>query len=139
MKTLFVAAAILAGALIASDARADGCQGGPFCNRGHLGLFGGAFAHQPVPAFQAAPWYLYWPYNAHFMTPAPLTGAYYAPPHGGGGHMVNPYFPAANYPGHPAPGYPAPGYPAPGGSYPVPGAPAPLPATVVPGGPNSNR
>lgn len=54
------------------------------------------FRKQPMPAFQAAPWYLYWPYNGHFMTPAPMGGAWYGP-NGGmgdiyGGGMVNPYF-----------------------------------------------
>ena len=64
------------------------CQAPPSVDGG--GLFGRILGRQPMPAFQAAPWYLYWPYNAHFMTPAPLQGAYYAPPTGGG--MVNPYF-----------------------------------------------
>ena len=127
MKKLIVIAAVLAGALLASDARADGCSGGPFCQNGK-GWFGTAFFKQPVPAFQAAPWYLYWPYNAHFQTPAPLTGAYYAPPYAGG-YMVNPYFPAA-------------GYPVPPGAHnhhPHAPAPAPLPATHVPGTPNPVR
>ena len=114
----------IAGAFIASDARADGCAGGPFCQNNHRGPFGGFFFKQPVPAFQAAPWYLYWPYNAHFQTPAPLSGAYYAPPYTGG-HMVNPYFPAPQYQGVP-PGVP-------------PGAPAQLPPTVAPGNSNPNR
>ncbi|VTR97240.1 hypothetical protein [Tuwongella immobilis] len=34
----------------------------------------------PAQGFQAAPWYLYWPYDAHFLTPAPLMGPYSAPP-----------------------------------------------------------
>ena len=51
----------------------------------------------------AAPWYLYWPYDAHFMTPAPLQGAYYAPPMMGN-YPAQPYFPSpvgppyGNYP-----------------------------------------
>jgi hypothetical protein len=48
---------------------------------------------QVLPVFQAAPWYLYWPYDAHFQTPAPIFGAYYAPPIGGN-FPVQPYFPA---------------------------------------------
>jgi hypothetical protein len=48
---------------------------------------------QTLPVFQAAPWYLYWPYDAHFQTPAPIMGAYYAPPIGGN-FPVQPYFPA---------------------------------------------
>jgi hypothetical protein len=93
--------------VLASDARAQGCNG-PFCQPPPTtggGLFHKLFVKQPLPAFQAAPWYLYWPYNAHFMTPAPLTGAYYAPPTAGG-VMVNPYFPSySGYPTGPV-GYP---------------------------------
>lgn len=48
---------------------------------------------QTLPIFQAAPWYLYWPYDAHFQTPAPIFGAYYAPPIGGN-FPVQPFFPA---------------------------------------------
>lgn len=59
-------------------------------NGGLLSIFhrGG----QNLPVFQAAPWYLYWPYDAHFMTPAPYTGAFYPPPQQGYGGM-QPYFP----------------------------------------------
>lgn len=48
---------------------------------------------QTLPVFQAAPWYLYWPYDAHFQTAAPLFGTYYAPPMSGN-FPVQPYFPA---------------------------------------------
>jgi hypothetical protein len=94
MKKLFViAAASLGVAAIPSDASASGCAS-PFCGgQGGAGWGVGLFGRTPLPAFQAAPWYLYWPYNAHFMTPAPLTGPYYAPPYSGGA-LVNPYFPA---------------------------------------------
>jgi hypothetical protein len=95
MKKLFaIAAASLGVAALASDASASGCAS-PFCGgQGSAGWRpGGLFMKQPLPAFQAAPWYLYWPYNAHFQTPAPLTGPYYAPPYSGGA-LVNPYFPA---------------------------------------------
>lgn len=104
-KILFAVAAAALFAASATTASAAGCQG-PLCQQPAptTGLFGKFFGKQPLPAFQAAPWYLYWPYNAHFMTPAPLTGPYYAPPPAG---LGNPYFPAA-------PGY---GYPVPGGGY----------------------
>lgn len=111
MKKLIVLAAISCLVLptVATSAKADGCgspfcSGGLFANPGPLGgPFGGLFAKSPMPAFQAAPWYSYWPYNSHFMTPAPMMSPYYAPPYvgaayGGGGMpgmMVNPYFPAA--------------------------------------------
>ena len=59
--------------------------------------FGGnlnLFHQQKLPVFQAAPWYNYWPYDGHFMTPAPVTGAFYGPP-ATGNFPVNPYFPGA--------------------------------------------
>jgi hypothetical protein len=107
---LGVAATVAATAETAS-ASGHPCNG-PFCNQaaypnyrsGHL--FGGR--HQQLPVFQAAPWYLYWPYDGHFLTPAPVTGAFYGPPTPGN-FPVNPYFPAPNY-GHygPIPGGPPP-------------------------------
>src|SRR5579883_2748626 len=96
-KILFAAAAIFAAAASASEARASGCAG-PLCQpqAPHQGnVFQRLFQKQPLPAFQAAPWYLYWPYNAHFMTPAPLTGPYYAP---ATAPAVNPYFPSYGAP-----------------------------------------
>lgn len=101
MKKLIAMLAVGVGVgAVAPAATAGGCPG-PYCGSGApgAGLFSYLFEKRPVPAFQAAPWYLYWPYNAHFMTPAPLGGAYYGPP--AGGAMVNPYFPAAAgyYPG----------------------------------------
>jgi hypothetical protein len=44
----------------------------------------------------AAPWYLYWPYDAHFLTPAPVGGAFYPPPMMGN-YPVQPYFPMPQY------------------------------------------
>lgn len=88
MKKL-MSAAVAVLAFSAAEASAAGCSS-PFCQG--PGLQGGLFKKQPLPAFQAAPWYLYWPYNAHFMTPSPLQGPYYAPPPGG--QLANPYFPA---------------------------------------------
>ena len=62
-------------AALASDAAAvgGGCSG-PHCNQTaypRLTLFGCNKGN--LPAFQAAPWYLYWPYDGHFLTPAPVT------------------------------------------------------------------
>jgi hypothetical protein len=95
MKKLIIAiAAIAVTAAVATDSRASGYCNGPLCQPPPAvqagGLFHKLFVKQPLPAFQAAPWYLYWPYNAHFMTPAPLNGAYYAPPTG---PIANPFFP----------------------------------------------
>ena len=62
-----------------------------------------------LPVFQAAPWYQYWPYDGHFLTPAPVTGAFYGPPLPGN-FPVNPYFPGPAYPVMPPPGFgPPPG------------------------------
>jgi hypothetical protein len=84
-------------ALILAAGSASAQCTSPFCGPGHSspgteGPFSFLFNKRPVPAFQAAPWYLYWPYQAHFMTAAPLPGQTYGAP--GYGPMVNPYFPA---------------------------------------------
>lgn len=52
---------------------------------------------KPLPTFQAAPWYLYWPYDAHFQTPAPVFAAYSPPPVYP--LPYNPYAPGFAYPG----------------------------------------
>ncbi len=94
--------ALLAGAGLlgqTADAAAAGYPGCSNCQGAGPRL--PFFRQTASPAFQAAPWYSYWPYNSHFMTPAPLTGAYYAPPGGGAGGMQNPYF-ANPYYGGPA-------------------------------------
>jgi len=98
MKNLLLAAVALAGlGLTAGTASADGIGafGNPYCQgtgcRAGYGHFGRhAYA---APVLQAAPWYLYFPYNAHFMTPGPLAAPFFAPPYAGGA-LVNPYFPA---------------------------------------------
>jgi len=91
------ALAMLGVGSMAADSLANGP--GPFCSGpGCAPKRFALFQKQPLPAFQAAPWYNYWPYDAHFQSAAPLTGPYYAPPYTGGG-MVNPYFPA--YPAAP--------------------------------------
>jgi hypothetical protein len=95
-KWIFTVAVALLGMSVAS-------ANGPFSTvkSRHMG------DSRPVlPVFQAAPWYLYWPYDAHFQTPAPIYGAFYGP---GGqntyGQMYGqPYFPASpmnQYPGTP--------------------------------------
>ena len=121
MKKLLIIAAVALG--VGASATEASAAGGaaPFCqNCGH-GPRGTFLFKHPVPAFQAAPWYLYWPYNAHFMTPAPLTGPYFAPPYSGGA-LHNPYFPAQPV----VPVVPAPA--------PATVPPAALPGTVVPNG-----
>ncbi len=107
-SVLAVAAALALGAT-ASPASANGGCSGPFCNQPKYPTLFGAFAglSHKQPVFQAAPWYLYWPYDAHFLTPAPVGGAFYGPP-GPGNFPVNPYFPQPNAPHAPVPGGAAP-------------------------------
>jgi hypothetical protein len=78
-----------------------------------------------LPVFQAAPWYNYWPYDGHFLTPAPVSGPFYGPPLTGN-FPVNPYFPAGYQGWGPIPGGPPPA--------PLMGPPPPAGAPVGPGG-----
>ena len=109
------AAAALAATPGSAPAVGHSCNG-PFCNQSAYPRYGslasclglGAHRQAPLPTFQAAPWYLYWPYDGHFLTPAPVTGAFYGPPMPGN-FPVNPYFPGPNYgPYGPMPGGPFP-------------------------------
>jgi hypothetical protein len=123
LRLLLIPVAVSASlSLTASAARADGlgcppggcapgagCQ--PFGYPKYYSLSGYACPSKPMPVFQAAPWYLYWPYDGHFLTPAPVTGAFYGPPTPGN-FPVNPYFPGPSY-----------GY----GYGPIPGGPPPRP------------
>lgn len=95
MKKLFVLLLAAGGLLLAtSTASADGALPNPVNVPSHPSRpFAKFFFKQPLPAFQAAPWYLYWPYNSHFMMPAPPLDEQYGAPGGGGGY-TNPYFPA---------------------------------------------
>lgn len=134
LRHLIIAAAVgLALSAAAGKASAWGKDSCNNCGHGHAKppaptpstLFGG-IGHKPkLPVFQAAPWYNYWPYDAHFLTPAPVSGAFYGPPLTGN-FPVNPYFPGpvapmgygfgyGGIPGGPAPTVPvAPGMPVPG-------------------------
>ncbi|HLW67768.1 MAG TPA: hypothetical protein VKS79_20795 [Gemmataceae bacterium] len=76
------------------------------------------------PPFQAAPWYLYWPYDAHFQLPAPINAPYYPPQAYGYPGAYNPYFGGSAPPGWQ--GIPA-GY--------NPGTPAGTPPMALPGAP----
>ena len=64
------------------------CLTGHFHSGGHQLFHGhnwfggnglGSGEHQKQSLPQAGPWYLYWPYEAHFQTPAPLPFPYYSP------------------------------------------------------------
>ena len=119
MRLNLLALPLLAALAIPMNAHAwggwfnhGGCESG---NCGSGGCGHGALANHPPtycqhnghgfcqPPFQAAPWYLYWPYDAHFQMPAPIAAPYIAPQ--GFNTPWNPYFPApagpmpAGYPG----------------------------------------
>lgn len=91
-------------------------QGGP--NIQHRGERIAGLFHRDtkpkLPVFQAAPWYNYWPYDGHFLTPAPVNGQFYGPPMTGN-FPVNPFFPGPGLGGFggPIPGGPPPGFPVP--------------------------
>jgi hypothetical protein len=94
MKKLFLAL-IAAGLLAPAQSALAGGEANPFNGPSGNRLIFPLFRKQSLPAFQAAPWYLYWPYNGHFQTPAPLYGPSYGPGGGYGygmGGGVNPYF-----------------------------------------------
>jgi hypothetical protein len=114
MKSLrtFVIAAVVAAGFAAGQAQAIGKRGCPPPKYTTAAAAFGA-GSQPLPVFQAAPWYLYWPYDGHFLTPAPVQGAFYGPP-GPGNFPVNPYFPGPAMGGY----GPIPGGPPPAGVYP---------------------
>lgn len=60
---------------------------------------GGGGAPQPCPGV-LGPWYLYWPYEAHFITPAHPQYPYWPSAqtlHGGSPHMVAPVYPVPSY------------------------------------------
>ena len=135
MKKWLMAAAVAAASLVGTDARAQGPGGGcpngdcgtqgyGYAQHGHGagkhsysafwthsaagGLLGGGhIAKMPtLPVYMAAPWYLYWPYDGHFQTIAPMAqGMYYPPPM----YTGNPYMPG-QYPqymsGNPHPTFP---------------------------------
>jgi hypothetical protein len=91
MKRLVLALMAAVGLLADAAPAFAGGDANPFNGPPNTRLFPPIFRKQALPAFQAAPWYLYWPYNGHFQTPAPL----YAPAYGPGGYggaMGNPYF-----------------------------------------------
>lgn len=135
MKKWLIATAVAVASLAGSEARAQsGCKDCGGGGHGHVGLpghgFGGGASalptyghlsgmHRPgfgygfgnqrragLPVFQAAPWYLYWPYDGHFQTVAPMAyGAFYPPP----AYTGNPYLPGATggyVPGAPLPQFP---------------------------------
>ena len=99
MKTLVLTIAASAAFLAAPTAVANDCAtcGGARTWGLHAHKyerFTGWFhsGNSQAPRLQASPWYSYWPYNGHFMTPAPFGGPFVPPPTVGGG-MANPYFP----------------------------------------------
>jgi hypothetical protein len=117
MKKWILVAALAIFGLSTSEVNANPLQcKGPFCT-GNKPFYGssasgclGFLCHKQgpiLPVYQAAPWYLYWPYDAHFMTPAPVYGQYFAPPtFGYGGNAYFPMQHPAYIPGSPINHYP---------------------------------
>jgi hypothetical protein len=108
MRWSFVMMAVLALPLAANAEglfKHKGCESGDCGGSGHGHGWGhgdGHGGHAPLPntgrgfgffqpPFQAAPWYLYWPYDQHFQMPAPINAPYYAP-QALGNPAGNPYF-----------------------------------------------
>lgn len=103
LTAAFAAVAALSMSVASAKADGYGCKG-PFCNQSYLASLGHGYSSHPLlarvthhhgpvlPVYQAAPWYLYFPYDAHFQTPAPIFGA----PQGayGLGYNGYPFFPA---------------------------------------------
>ena len=134
------------------NAGGQGCAGsgahpcfGLLCGRngGHTvftGLFGARGGGPPLPVYQAAPWYLYFPYDAYFQTPAPMNGLFYPPP-AAGNWPSNPYYPTQPSPYVPysplnrypfSPAATAPAYNPAVPTVPVPPAAAPVTTPAVP-------
>ncbi len=92
-KWILSAVAVLAFAVGGANAQGfSGHSPSPYSNQhGSYHSYG-----RTLPVFMAAPWYLYWPYDAHFMTPAPVQGAWNGPPMMGN-YPVQPYFPMPQY------------------------------------------
>ncbi len=94
MKKLSVLLAVVVGLWLSTSQVSAGGYANPFNAPKVQNPLQRLFKKQALPAFQAAPWYLYFPYNSHFQTPAPLFGpsGYDQNPYGGYGGG-NPYFP----------------------------------------------
>jgi hypothetical protein len=114
MKRFCLAAAV-AVALAAGLSTASAHAGGPVSGSPWFSVDLPANCYykwgKPLPTFQAAPWYLYWPYDAHFQTPAPVFAGFAPPPTYP--LPYNPYNPGFAYVqgGHPVAGHGGTGWP----------------------------
>jgi hypothetical protein len=85
-----------------TQAHATGCNIGPYCF--DIG-FKWDYHFHCGPAAQAGPWYLYWPYEAHFQTAANPGGycnyPYWPGPGMGAGQARGAEFPGASQTGYP--------------------------------------
>jgi hypothetical protein len=102
MSKFLLLLAVVAGLILTNSVATAGGNANPFNVPGNNSLFR-IFKKTPLPAFQAAPWYTYFPYNGHFQTPAPMPGQDVPGPmgygYGAGNGWMNPYFPTQQGPG----------------------------------------
>ena len=129
-------------------------QGGGYAQPGHFSNYSAPWMAHPhfggnhfsrsnqvsrmptLPVYMAAPWYLYWPYDGHFQTVAPMAAMSQWMPPPQSAYGANPalptypgyvpYVPNQNFPGAPAAGIVAPA------PIPVNPIPANLPAPLAP-------
>jgi hypothetical protein len=87
MRKIMLLVALAFGVVAPAAARADGCDG---CKKkfGFKGPDQYGFARKAAP--RAAPWFLYWPYDAYFSMPAP-TGVAIPPGYMNAGGFPNMY------------------------------------------------
>jgi len=117
-KIMFAVAVAVGMASTGSPAQAwERTCNGPFCNSPRYPTLGAwlfnSHAAPALPTFQAAPWYLYWPYDGHFQMPPPGTAPSHRPPVAGNSRD-NPYSRPRGGVYGPIPGGPPPaGYPVP--------------------------
>ncbi len=96
MKKLLILLAAVGGLLLSATPASAVGYANPLNVPTHKGNLVQRFLRpQPLPAFQAAPWYLYFPYNSHFQMAAPPLDEQGPGGYGGagGGGYGNPYFP----------------------------------------------
>jgi hypothetical protein len=106
MRKYLVLVALAFGLVAPAAARADGCDGCNGCKGckkfGWKGPDQYGFAKKGAP--RAAPWFLYWPYDAYFTMPAP-TGVAFPPGYMSAGGFNPNMYQGANFAPYPTNGF----------------------------------